>query len=142
MKERGKEELRGLVGWRRWGSPTAMDTQTHRNRYKEQRTGTGWISDVAFAVHVKFQFTVTHMFNYFRAPTSKFMHIRRNTVPPLTQTTTYDHEITHGRKLENTTNITKTSGLDIMATVQVMDVCSWVQMQTRITLHPSVVQVK
>lgn len=26
----GREELRGLVGWRRWGSPTA--TQTHRNR--------------------------------------------------------------------------------------------------------------
>lgn len=28
MKERGKEELRGLVGWRRWGSPTAM---THKH---------------------------------------------------------------------------------------------------------------
>lgn len=23
----GREELRGLVGWRRWGSPAAMDTE-------------------------------------------------------------------------------------------------------------------
>lgn len=45
MEERGKEELRGLVGWRRWGSPTAMDTQTDGDRYKEERTGTGWFSD-------------------------------------------------------------------------------------------------
>lgn len=39
-----REELRGLVGWRRGGSPTAMDTQTHRNRHKEDRMGTSWIN--------------------------------------------------------------------------------------------------
>lgn len=41
---RGREELGGLVGWRRWGSPTAIHTQTHRNRYKGERMGTSWIS--------------------------------------------------------------------------------------------------
>lgn len=29
---RGREELRGLVGWRRWGSPTARHTDTHKTR--------------------------------------------------------------------------------------------------------------
>lgn len=30
-EERGKE-VGGLVGWRRWGSPAAMDTQTQTQR--------------------------------------------------------------------------------------------------------------
>lgn len=85
----GREELGGLVGWRRWGSPTA--TQTHRSRQKEERTGTGRISVfqvfAGLRLNLKLVFILTRC--HFRAPMCKCMHVRRYRVPALTQTTTY-----------------------------------------------------
>lgn len=40
MDGRGeREELRGLVGWRRWGSPAAKDTHTHTGPDTRERGG-------------------------------------------------------------------------------------------------------
>lgn len=60
----------GLVGWRRRGSPAAMETQTHRRRYKERQDG------FEFGLGFFFQTFVAILLNTFiisRAPECKIL---------------------------------------------------------------------